>query len=363
MENNIKESIEKYDSKKIYESINMFHEQCTHAWENAHTKPVGNVIKNVLVIGMGGSALGAYIIQSLNILNVPLSVSHEYFVPEWVSDETLVLAMSYSGGTEETLSATESALGKGATVVGITCAPTTPSFGHPSSGRRGENLADILEEKKCQVYTIDTSKNPCGQPRFGVGSMMAVMLKVFMTNELTTITEKDIQETFNELELWEKSFEETNRINQIYSRAEMVKDNILIYVYAEHLTNIGRFARNQTNETAKTLALTHEIPELNHHLMEGLEYPQENKKLLHFFFHESDLYADKIKKRFHITKDVLDKQNIAHTTTHMEGQTKLAQTFIAMLRSMYFAFSLALIHQKDPSDIPWVNYFKEQLGK
>ena len=77
-------------------------------------------IKNVLILGMGGSALPAHIIESLNILKVPMVTSHEYYIPSWVCENTLVLAVSYSGTTEETLSATNEAIERGAYIVGIT---------------------------------------------------------------------------------------------------------------------------------------------------------------------------------------------------------------------------------------------------
>lgn len=346
-----KDQIKKYDSKDVLGSITLFPKQCRGAWENI--KYEGglkegeiNPIKNILVIGMGGSALGAHIIESLNILSVPITMSHDYSIPKWVNTETLVLAMSYSGGTEETLSATDEALGYGAKVVGITT---------------GGKLAEILKEKNIEVCIIDTKDNPCGQPRFGVGSMMMTMFKIFVAHDLCTLPEAEITHAIKQLEAWQNNNEEI--LDEVYKEAELIKNNILILVYAEHLTNLGRFARNQIHETSKTLALAHEIPELNHHLMEGLSFPEENKKLLHFVFAQSNLYSKKINKRFEVTKDVLHKQGIGHSDIQIDGETPLAQALIGMLRAMYFAYALAIIHQKDPSDIPWVNYFKEQLGK
>lgn len=347
-----KDDIKKYDPKDVLGSITLFPKQCKNAWEEA--KYNGGIkddaeiikIKNILVIGMGGSALGAHIIESLNILSVPITIVHDYGIPKWVNGETLVLAMSYSGSTEETLAGAEEALEVGATVVGVTT---------------GGRLAELLKEKNSEVCIVNTKDNPCGQPRFGVGSMMLAMLKVFSAHDLCTLPPQEIVHAVEELENWQKN--NPNILDEIYAGADKIKNNILILVYAEHLTNLGRFARNQIHETSKTLALAHEVPELNHHLMEGLSFPEENKKLLHFIFAESNLYTKKINKRFDITKEVLDKQGIAHSAILIDGETPLTQSLIAMLRSMYFAFALCIIHQKDPSEIPWVNYFKEQLGK
>ncbi len=338
----IQSAIKKFDSKNVLGSVELFPKQCELAW-NAETPNKEEVkINNILVAGMGGSALGAYMLQSLNIFTVPITMSHDYTIPQWVGSGTLFLAMSYSGGTEETLSATQKAIDSGATVVCITV---------------GGTLSEIAGKNNLELHTIDTSANPCGQPRFGVGSMMIEMVKVCMSYGVCNLKKEEVESALEELK--------NNKIaiENVWETAEKLKGKMPVLIFAEHLTNVGRFARNQIHETAKALALTHEIPELNHHLMEGLTYPETNKEKVYFIFFESAMYSDKIKKRIEVTKDVLTKQGIQYMTVEVEGSSPLSQTLLTMLRSMYLAYSLALIHEKDPSDIPWVNYFKEQLNK
>jgi len=342
-----KEEIKKYDTKNVFDSIDLFPNQCLDSWENTDYKANDEKIKNILVIGMGGSALGAHIIESLNILNVPITICHNYHIPKWVNNETLVITVSYSGGTEETISGVEEAINHKAVVVGITT---------------GGALAEILDKKNVPVCIISRKDNPCEQPRFGVGLMMMSMLKIFVAHNLCTLSLNEIANGINELADWQNKKSEIV-LGEIYERVKLVEDNIIVLIYSKHLANVGMFTRNQIHETSKTLALTDEIPELNHHLMEGLSFPEENKKLLHFIFLESDLYGDKIKKRYKITKSVLEKQGIKYDSVNIEGETPFSQVLIAMLRGMYFAFALSFVHQKDPSEIPWVNYFKEQLGK
>jgi glucose/mannose-6-phosphate isomerase len=342
MQDIINEKIKKFDSKNVLGSVELFAKQCRMAWEAGSENKNNGEVKNILVCGMGGSALGAYILQSLNIFSVPISMSHDYTIPEWVSGGTLVLAMSYSGGTEETLSATQKAIEAGAEVVVITV---------------GGELKNIAEKNNLEIHTIDKSANPCGQPRFGVGSMMMEILKVCIEKNVCSLKKENVESALAELENYKIDFE------KVWADAEKLKDRMPVLVHAEHLTNLGRFTRNQIHETAKALALAHEIPELNHHLMEGLTFPTTNKEKLYFIFFESNLYSAKIVKRIAVTKDVLDKQGIQYMSVQMEGQAPLSQALIGMLRAMYLAYSLALIHEKDPSDIPWVNYFKEQLVK
>ncbi|MCC6323825.1 SIS domain-containing protein [Candidatus Nomurabacteria bacterium] len=348
MQDIFKNAIAQYDTKNVFGSVELFAKQCRSTWENVSEKKEGKKVRNILVAGMGGSALGAYILQSLNIFTVPITMSHDYNIPAWVDENTLVLAISYSGGTEETLSATHLALEKKAQMVCITV---------------GGELEKIATENNLDLRKINTEYNPCNQPRFGVGFMMMHIIKVATDYRVCNLNSDEVAKALMELEAWQNNFKQNNLIDEIYTEAQTLRDVMQVLVYSEHLTNLGRFTRNQIHETAKTLALAHEIPELNHHLMEGLEFPNTNKEKVYFMFFESNLYSEKINKRIAVTKDVLAKQGIKYTTVEMEGRSKLAQILIGMQRAMYLAYTLGIIHQKDPSDIKWVNYFKEQLAK
>ncbi len=343
MDTKFKDAIAQYDSKNVLGSVELFPNQCISTWNtNVESKiDLSNVeIKNILVLGMGGSALGAYILQSLDIFTVPINISHDYNIPSFVNEHTLVLAISYSGGTEETLSATKKAIAKNAKVVCITV---------------GGELEKIALENNLDLRKINTEANPCGQPRFGVGFMIMHILKVCMDYKVCNLNTNEIEQALAELE--------NTKGDSMLDLAHTLADKMPVLVYAEHLTNLGRFTRNQLHETAKTLALAHEIPELNHHLMEGLEFPETNKEKIYFIFFESNLYSEKINKRFAVTKDVLSKQGIQYASIKMTGESKLGQILIGMQNAMYLAYDMGIIHEKDPSDIKWVNYFKEQLGK
>lgn len=354
MQETFKNSVAKYDSKNVLGSVELFAKQCSSTWHNTSPMRERKKVKNILVAGMGGSALGAYILQSLDIFTVPIIMSHDYKIPAWVNEDTLVLAISYSGGTEETLSATKNALEKKAQIVCITTGGELEKIAtEPSTA--GKNNLDLRK--------INTEYNPCNQPRFGVGFMMMHIIKTCLDYEVCNIEKDTVEKALIELEAWQNNFAKNNSIDTIYTEAQTLADYMPVLVYSEHLTNLGRFTRNQIHETAKTLAITHEIPELNHHLMEGLEFPDTNKEKVYFMFFESNLYSEKINKRIAVTKDVLAKQGIKYTSVDMEGKSKLAQILIGMLRSMYTAYTLGIIHEKDPSDIRWVDYFKEQLSK
>ena len=95
--------------------------------------------------------------------------------------------------------------------------------------------------------------------------------------------------------------------------------------------------------------------------MEGLKYPTSNK--LAALFISSNLYTDRLKKRIELTKTVISKNNIEVLEYNALGETKLQQMLTVLAFGGYLSLFLALIYDENPSLIPWVNYFKEELNK
>ena len=97
---------------------------CTDAIERAKqvTVPEGVKPKNIVIIGMGGSAIGGEILQGWlrDKLPIPIEVCRDYTLPAYTNKDTLIFANSYSGNTEETLTAFLAAIKRGCTVVAVT---------------------------------------------------------------------------------------------------------------------------------------------------------------------------------------------------------------------------------------------------
>jgi len=117
--------IERFDKGKMLASIRLFPDQVKQAWEEINSLEVPKacyLAKNVVVCGMGGSALGGRIVDSLltDRVRVPIEIFNQYDIPYYVGKDSLVIVSSYSGNTEETVSAAHQALSKGAKVFGVT---------------------------------------------------------------------------------------------------------------------------------------------------------------------------------------------------------------------------------------------------
>ena len=141
------------------------------------------------------------------------------------------------------------------------------------------------------------------------------------------------------------------------------KEHHVFLIASEFLRGFVNGFANQINETAKMISDFRYIPELNHHLMEGLQRPDTLHQNGLFVFLESPLYSQKIQKRFTITKDVVEKQKVQTLTVTFTGTDPLSTVLEGYALSGFTTFYLAMLYDTDPVAIPWVDYFKQQLGK
>jgi len=347
--------IKKLDKVNVLGSIEELGLQCNQAWNDIEQINIPDnyrKINKIVFSAMGGSALGAYVTKSLFLdsLMVPFEIINDYHLPPYIDESTLVILSSYSGTTEETISCAKDALEKRAKIIGMTT---------------GGKLAEILKEKKLPSYIFEPKFNPSNQPRLGMGYSIFGQIALFNKLGLIKINK-------NEKELLEKAI---NKGNKLYGIESVYSDNLAkklaikwtnkipIIITAEFLTNVGRVLRNQINENSKSYAAFHEIPELNHHLMEGLKYPENNKKTLTILLLESQFYSQKIKTRLKITEEVIKKNGISSDNIFLTSNSKISQVFEAIQLGSYINFYLAVSYNIDPSKIPWVDYFKDQLKK
>ncbi len=298
-------------------------------------------VKNIAIAGMGGSIYNYHVIRSLfkNELALPLIAVNEYGVPASVDKNTLFIASSYSGSTEEVVYNLKQAHERGAFCIAITA---------------GGEIADYCKKNNLFVYQFDPINNPSGQPRMGQGYM--IFGAVGLLSKMGLLPTNNSAEVSREIEALVPHISTSAK-----ACAQEIGYGITIFVAAEHLSGNAHIMRNQTNETAKAYADYHLIPEMNHHLMEGLKNPKD-KKLLFIFF-ESQLYFPRIQKRFVLTREVVEKNETSIVRYTCQGKTKLAQVLEVLMWGGYLTYYLSEKYGENPNAIPWVDYFKEKLGK
>ena len=136
-----------------------------------------------------------------------------------------------------------------------------------------------------------------------------------------------------------------------------------VIVSSDHLKGVTHAFKNQLNENSKTFSVLFDIPELNHHLMEGLAHPKKGREILQFVFFESVNYRSEIRKRYKVTQDVIQANGYPYNTYSSKTKDKLEEIFEILIFGSFVSFYLAYLNNEDVSEIPWVDYFKAKLQK
>lgn len=348
-----RESIQQVDKDNVLGSIEALADQIHQTWEEIQKINLDYpTIENVVIAGMGGSGLGPDIVKHLfkDELKVPLEVVNSYSVPAYVNQKSLVILSSYSGNTEEVLSCGQQAQQQSAQVAVITS---------------GGKLAQLAKEKDYPVYLIDPKHNPSQQPRMAIGYAIIGMIGLLNQAGVITINQADIkQATQAVITTNEDCRVEVNAdSNPAKTLAFMAVDRRPTLIAAEFLQGAVHTATNQMNENAKTLADYKIIPEINHHLLEGLKLPRSNKLDNLFLFFNSKLYHERNQRRITLTQKAVEKQDIQTLAVNLHAQTKIGQVFELVTLMAYVGFYLAVLHQINPSLIPTVDWFKQELAK
>ncbi len=307
-------------------------------------------VKNIVVCGMGGSQWPARIVRALfkEEIVVPYVINSDYSLPGFVDKNTLVILSSYSGTTEESIYCGKRAQTLGAKLTGISA---------------GGEVGNFLQQLGAPVYIFNPIHNPSGQPRIGFGYGVGGHIGLLSNLGLLKFDQNVIKKSLDRMPMLVKSFmiDSPSQDNFAKQLAQKLVQKYPYYIMGEFLTGLGNAIQNQTNETAKSISSYRVIPELNHHLMEGLKFPDVHRDIALFVFFYSSLYSASIQKRFKITKDVVEQNKMATLWYELKGANKVEQTFEFMGMSSYMTMYLAALYEQDPSAIPYVDYFKKRL--
>lgn len=347
------EKLLNFDRNGVYSSISSFAGQVKQAYEEIKHLDIPKTYftaKNIVIAGMGGSALGGRVIDSLipQRVRVPIEVFTEFYIPNYVNKDSLVIISSYSGSTQETLKDINEAIKRKAKIFVITT---------------GGELEEIAIKEGLPSYIFKPINNPSGQPRLALGySVTAIMAFLSRCNYIQLVDE-EIEELISFIKNLSIDFSQDKPEYQNLAKriAINLRGYLPVIVSSEHLVGSCHAFKNQLNETAKTFAVLFDIPELNHHLLEGLKNPTQLRKVLKFLIIESKLFSPEVSRRYPITKEVISKNGYSIINYETLGKNKMLQVFEVIVLSYFVAYYLAFLYQEDPSKIPWVDYFKEKL--
>lgn len=348
--------IKSLDRSNLLGSVQQLWLQCQQTKEELEEIKVPSDYKEVdciLTNGMGGSRLGSRVASALfaDQLEIPFLFMGNYNLPKFVDKKTLLLLSSYSGNTEEVVNSADQGLKKQAKILVFA---------------QNGKLAKLAKEKNLPGYYGFVPKhNPCNQPRMSLGYQVLGIILLLSKCGLLSINQKEIDNLLEFLQKVKARYDIDVSLKENLAKkvSKRIHEKIPVLVAAEFLMGSLHVWKNQTNENSKNFSVLFEIPELNHHLLEGMGFPQTNPKNLIFIFVKSDLYHPRNQRRIEVTKRVLDGYKIKHVDIRLNGKTKLIQAFELIQFGSFVSFYLSMLNTLDPSPIPWVDYFKEQLKK
>jgi len=310
-------------------------------------------IRNVVIAGMGGSAIGGELVKSLthNQLPIPLAVCRSYQLPKFVDQHTLVIVSSYSGNTEETLSTFQQALQGGAQIVCIT-----------SGGQIGEMAA---------ANGLTKFSLPAGfPPRSALVHLMVPILETLRACGFIADPMPDIKETTALLEKLGQRYHPQNEApdNPAKSLARTLAERLPLIYAAEIYEAVAWRWKEQFCENAEILAWHNVFPELNHNELVGWGLRREmDQKFQVIYLNDPQATSAEIHPRvvarMSLTQGLIEKSSAPVVNVAAEGESLLARFFSLIFLGDCVSVYLAVLNGVDPTPVAKIDYLKSQMAK
>jgi glucose/mannose-6-phosphate isomerase len=300
----------------------------------------------VVVCGMGGSAIGAELVLAcVPRLEAPALVVRGDELPSWAGPDTLVIGVSYSGETQETLACVEQALTRGCRTVCV------------ASGGR---LAARGRERGLPVVPVA----PDLQPRAALGALATPVAAALVAAGLSGDLEEDVAEAAGVLrerasDLAPEVPEEVNIAKRL---ARRLVDRLVV-VYGAGLTApAARRWKTQVNENAGAIAFWGELPEVDHNEIEGWARPATLSSAAHVLLLEDEGWPETMARRAALTAEAVAGHGVPVERLSTHGLRPLARACSLIGIGDWTSFYLALSYGVDPSPVAAIARFKRRLA-
>lgn len=330
-----------------------FPQQCQAAKSIADKAKVlfeGRKFDKILFAGLGGSAIGADLVKSYVFFEckIPILVTREYVLPAYVDSSALVFLVSYSGNTEETLSAYKEAKQRGATLIAISSDGT---------------LKEYADRDKVTFIEV-----PGGiPPRCALGYLSIIPLCILARLGLIKDPSLSINQAVRILEeLKRKNLnpgiaQKDNIAKSVASR--LVKRYAIIYSASVHFDVCATRFRGQIAENSKALGSSHVFPEMNHNEIVGWQNPKKLFKDLVVVMLRDKQMHPRVAIRMDITGDILRKENVKLIEIWSRGEDLLSRILSTIYIGDFVSYYLAILYGIDPTPVEKVTYLKNRLAK
>ncbi len=332
-------TLEKYDSQKMYKVYDKWPEIAKEAYES-NLEPVDfHDIDHIVFAGMGGSgAIGDLFSSILSKSDIHVSVIKGYLLPKTVDKNTLVVTISISGNTSETLTVLDSAKKLDCSLIAF------------SSGGKMEEF--------CKNNKITFRKIPLiHSPRVSFINFTYSILKTL--NSILPIGKNDIMESLNELNIMKTQIFSHNlsNSNPAINLARWITGIPIIY-YPHGLQSVANRFKSSLQENSKTHAIMDEVAEACHN---GIVSWEKSSVVQPILLQGKDDYI-KTKERFEIIKEFFMENNIKFKEIHSGSGNILTKTVSLIYMLDYASIYRAILLKMDPSPIDLIDFVKSKIG-
>ena len=303
----------------------------------------------IVVCGMGGSGVSGIILADYAWEKCDRSVVtvRNYVLPQYIDSKSTVFALSYSGDTEETLSATKEALKRGAQVIAITS---------------GGKLQEIAVKEKLPLVMIPGGLPPRAALGYLLGALLGVAEPVLKINSL----KDDFKETMAELRKIreENSSLVSRRVSPAKKLALRIADKIPVVFGTEGLNDSVSYRwKTQLNENSKQTALAVNFPELDHNEIVNLSVLKKDQHAFALVVLRDDKDTERIKKRIEITKSLIGIQMGGINEVVARGESKLSRIMSLIYLGDFVSVYSAYLRGFDPSPVDVITRLKKELNR
>jgi glucose/mannose-6-phosphate isomerase len=356
------ENLKNLDKSNMFATLKEFPEQVRDACEIGKNIDFADKLENfdrILILGMGGSAIGgdllrSYLSESSDTNHVEIIINRDYSFPPNLVKNSLVIASSYSGNTEETLSGVRLALEHTKNIVCITT---------------GGELEKIAKENNLNIIKV-----PEGfQPRCALGYSFFPLLYLVMKsgaldNSVVGKIGNEINSTIKKLELLsniysDENFSKDSNKNISLNIARKLEDKIPIIYTSRAMETVGLRWRGQFQENSKRAAFGSVLPEMNHNEINSWQYSTDFNRGFTFLLLEDNLDHKQVSKRFSYLEKVLKDENRDVIKLRSGADFHLERMFDMIYLIDWASFWLAILSEKDPTAIDIILGLKAELSK
>ncbi len=339
------------DQQNMLGHINGLPEQLSTAWTLGLTLPLPqmNEIQQVVICGMGGSAIGADLLAAYGAdrVEIPVIIHRDYGLPAFARDrKTLVVLSSHSGNTEETLSALDEACKRNCQVVGLTT---------------GGKLHKVLDHAGLPVWQFEHR----GQPRAAVGFSFGLLLALITRLGLVSDPTSEVNDAISNLKNVAGSLgaEIPVKENPAKRMAGQMVGRVVTIFASDFMAPVARRWKCQINEIAKACANFEILPEADHNTVAGVYNPADGLSHEMRIFLQAKANHLRNVKRLEVTRQIMMIEGLNTDMVIGRGKTKLAQMWSTLLFGDYTAYYLAMAYDVDPTPIEPINSLKASMKK